>query len=76
MLERLHVLGERYVRKHLEPLGRDQRANDEHAQLLESWLARDAGTVRDRMYAHIEQTVLDLRREFETVERVGVVASA
>ena len=64
MLERLHVLGERYVRKHLEPLGRDQRANDEHAHLLESWLLRDTHAVRERMHAHIEQTVLDLRREF------------
>ncbi|KZE12130.1 MULTISPECIES: GntR family transcriptional regulator [Sphingomonas] len=64
MLERLHVLGERYVRRHLEPLGRDQRANDEHAQLLQCWLARDASAVAARMYAHIEQTVLDLRREF------------
>jgi DNA-binding GntR family transcriptional regulator len=67
MLERLHVLGERYVRKHLEPRGRDQRANDEHAQLLDSWLARDLPTVTERMYAHIEQTVLDLRREFVTL---------
>ena len=68
MLERLHVLGERYVRKHLEPLGRDQRANDEHAVLLDRWLARDTDAVRERMYAHIEQTVLDLRREFEVLE--------
>jgi DNA-binding GntR family transcriptional regulator len=67
MLERLHVLGERYVRKHLEPRGRDQRANDEHAQLLDSWLARDLPMVTERMYAHIEQTVLDLRREFVTI---------
>ncbi|MGN7161503.1 GntR family transcriptional regulator [Sphingomonas sp. SAFR-052] len=65
MLERLHVLGERYVRKHLEPLGRDQRANDEHARLLDRWLARDAAAVRDAMYAHIEQTVLDLRSQFQ-----------
>lgn len=76
MLERLHVLGERYVRKHLEPLGRDQRANDEHAQLLECWMARDAATVRERMYAHIEQTVLDLRRQFDSAERVGAAAVA
>jgi DNA-binding GntR family transcriptional regulator len=69
MLERLHVLGERYVRKHLEPLGRDQRANDEHAQLLECWLARDAEAVTARMYAHIEQTVLDLRRQFRADAR-------
>ncbi len=68
MLERLHVLGERYVRKHLEPRGRDQRANDEHAQLLDSWLARDLSLVTERMYAHIEQTVLDLRREFVSLE--------
>jgi DNA-binding GntR family transcriptional regulator len=68
MLERLHVLGERYVRKHLEPRGRDQRANDEHAHLLESWLARDLPAVTERMYAHIEQTVLDLRREFVTLD--------
>ncbi|PZQ58783.1 MAG: GntR family transcriptional regulator [Sphingomonas taxi] len=68
MLERLHVLGERYVRKHLEPLGRDQRANDEHALLLESWLSRDAALVTQRMHAHIEQTILDLRREFEMLD--------
>lgn len=66
VLERLHVLGERYVRKHLEPLGRDQRANDEHAELLDRWLARDAAAVREAMYGHIEQTVVDLRREFQT----------
>lgn len=70
MLERLHVLGERYVRKHLEPLGRDQRANDEHAELLDSWLARDVEAVRARMFAHIEQTVLDLRREFHGIGNV------
>ncbi|KQM90968.1 GntR family transcriptional regulator [Sphingomonas sp. Leaf22] len=66
VLERLHVLGERYVRKHLEPLGRDQRANDEHAELLDRWLARDAVAVREAMYGHIEQTVVDLRREFQS----------
>ena len=71
MLERLHVLGERYVRKHLEPRGRDQRANDEHAELLDHWLARDTAGVRERMYAHIEQTVLDLRREFEMLDRAA-----
>ncbi|MDR6786905.1 DNA-binding GntR family transcriptional regulator [Sphingomonas sp. BE138] len=71
MLERLHVLGERYVRKHLEPLGRDQRANDEHAELLDRWLARDTAGVRERMHAHIEQTVLDLRREFEMLDRAA-----
>src|SRR3546814_17193854 len=45
-LERLHVLSERYVRKHLEPLGRDERANEEHRQLLDAWLARDSERLR------------------------------
>lgn len=64
MLGRLHVLSERYVRKHLEPLGRDRRANDEHSRLLERWLARDAAGVAAEMVAHIQQTIVDLRREF------------
>ncbi|WP_033922809.1 GntR family transcriptional regulator [Sphingomonas sp. 37zxx] len=63
LLERLHVLSERYVRKHLEPLGRDRRANDEHADLLECWLARDVSSLSVRMAAHIEQTLVDLRRQ-------------
>ncbi len=63
LLERLHVLSERYVRKHLEPLGRDRRANDEHAELLEYWLARDAEALTAGMAAHIEQTLVDLRRQ-------------
>lgn len=65
LLERLHVLSERYVRKHLEPLGRDRRANDEHAELLKSWLARDTDRVADLMYAHIELALIDLRRQLE-----------
>ncbi len=63
LLERLHVLSERYVRKHLEPLGRDRRANDEHAELLEYWLERDAEALTAGMAAHIEQTLVDLRRQ-------------
>jgi DNA-binding GntR family transcriptional regulator len=66
ILERLHVLSDRYVRKHLEPLGRDERANDEHRQLLDSWLARDAATVLRCMRSHIEQTLEDLRRQLGT----------
>jgi DNA-binding GntR family transcriptional regulator len=63
ILERLQVLSERYVRKHLEPLGRDERANEEHAQLLKTWLARDAEAVAALMHAHISQTLEDLRRQ-------------
>jgi DNA-binding GntR family transcriptional regulator len=64
LLERLHVMGERYVRKHLEPLGRDQRANDEHREILRLWLDRDGKGVAKAMHAHIRQTIVDLRRQF------------
>jgi DNA-binding GntR family transcriptional regulator len=63
IIERLHVLSERYVRKHLEPSGRDERANDEHRQLLETWLARDGRAVAALTRSHIEQTLKDLRRQ-------------
>lgn len=63
ILERLQVLSDRYVRKHLEPLGRDERANDEHRQLLDAWLARDSEQVGALMRAHIGQTLEDLRRQ-------------
>ena len=65
ILERLHVLSERYVRKHLEPLGRDERANEEHRQLLETWLARDGERAATLMRAHIGQTLDDLHRQLD-----------
>ena len=65
ILERIHVLSERYVRKHLEPLGRDERANEEHRQMLDAWLARDAERIRDLTIAHIDQTVDDLRQQLD-----------
>lgn len=62
-LERLHILSDRYVRKHLEPLGRDERANEEHARLLETWLSRDGKAVEELMRKHIGQTLEDLRKQ-------------
>ena len=63
ILERLQVLSERYVRVHLEPLGRDERANEEHHQLLEAWLARDADKISVLVDAHIRKTLDDLRQQ-------------
>lgn len=63
LLEKLHVLSDRYVRKHLEPLGRDTRAAAEHRALLKLWLARDTAAVTTAMAAHIEHTLIDLRRQ-------------
>jgi len=61
LVERLHVLAERYVRKHLEPEGRRDRAGSEHRALLEAWLARDAATVEVLLEHHIASTLHDLR---------------
>lgn len=61
ILERLHVLSERYVRKHLEPLGRDARAKEEHRELLEIWLARDERKIAALTVVHIGKTLDDLR---------------
>jgi DNA-binding GntR family transcriptional regulator len=64
ILDRLQVLSERYVRKHLEPLGRDERANEEHRGLLQAWLARDLETLRELARAHNAKTLEDLRQQF------------
>ncbi|TKD51611.1 GntR family transcriptional regulator [Sphingomonas baiyangensis] len=63
ILERVHVLSERYVRKHLEPLGRDDRANEEHRDILEAWLTRDLDGLRTLTERHIGKTMDDLRQQ-------------
>jgi DNA-binding GntR family transcriptional regulator len=63
ILDRLQVLSERYVRKHLEPLGRDERANEEHREMLQTWLSRDAERMRALAYAHNVKTLEDLRQQ-------------
>ncbi|MES2290836.1 MAG: GntR family transcriptional regulator [Pseudomonadota bacterium] len=68
ILDRLQVLSERYVRKHLEPLGRDERANEEHRGLLAAWLACDTETLRELARAHTAKTLDDLRNQFNQLE--------
>ncbi|PXA83949.1 GntR family transcriptional regulator [Nostoc sp. 3335mG] len=63
LVERLQVLSERYVHKHLEPAGREDRAHLEHEVLLDAWIARDADRARALAAAHIEGTLTDLRRQ-------------
>ncbi len=65
IVERLHVLADRYVAKHLEPLGRDTRANAEHRGLLEAWLKRDGAQVAALLRAHLGATLEDLERQLE-----------
>lgn len=63
LVERLHVLAERYVRVHLEPTDRPARAVAEHRNLLAAWLDRDSETVSRLLHEHIAQTLDDLRAQ-------------
>jgi DNA-binding GntR family transcriptional regulator len=67
MVERLHVIAERYVRKHLEPTGRDARATREHDALLAAWLAGDSERVRELTHEHIAATLADLQTQLGKV---------
>lgn len=61
---RLHVMADRYVRKHLEHKGRHLTAEAEHQDILRAWLARDADKVRRLVADHLQHTLSDLREEF------------
>jgi DNA-binding GntR family transcriptional regulator len=63
LLERLHVLAERYVRVHLQPSGRQARAKEEHRALLQTWLAKDAPEVEALTADHLRATIGDLQAE-------------
>jgi DNA-binding GntR family transcriptional regulator len=63
ILERLHVLAERYVRVHLEPLGRNVRASEEHRNLMSAWAQRDAVRVNALTLEHIRGTMVDLENQ-------------
>jgi DNA-binding GntR family transcriptional regulator len=60
MIDRLHALAQRYVRVHLQPYGRDARAQQEHRDLLSSWIARKASRVETLAGNHIQGTLDDL----------------
>ncbi|MEO5559591.1 MAG: GntR family transcriptional regulator [Dokdonella sp.] len=74
LVERLHVLAERYVRKHLEPAGREARAKSEHRAILKAWLARDAKRVGQLLTRHIASTLGDLRQQLREDARKPVPA--
>jgi DNA-binding GntR family transcriptional regulator len=64
ILERLHILADRYVCKHLEPMGRNEQADAEHDHLLTAWLARDSERLFALTHLHIAGTLNDLREQF------------
>lgn len=63
--ERLHAVAERYVNKHLEPIGREKRAAREHTAMYEAWAAGKAKVVKSMMHEHISTTLDDLRKQFD-----------
>jgi DNA-binding GntR family transcriptional regulator len=65
LIDRLHVLAERYVRMHLQPYGRDARAKKEHRDLLARWVAGDAAKVETLSADHIQATLDDLRQQLQ-----------
>lgn len=71
LVERLQVLAERYVRKHLEPAGREARAANEHLAILQAWLQRDAALVDQLLSTHILSTLHDLRVQLEQMPQTG-----
>lgn len=63
IIARLHVMADRYVRKHLEPTRRPARAEQEHHEILKAWLARNDGVVRALIAQHLQHTCDDLLHE-------------
>ena len=68
LIERLHVLAERYVHMHLEPKGRHIRADREHRALLKAWMARDPERVSTLLAEHIAVTLDDLRKQLRNAD--------
>ena len=62
-VERLQVIAERYVVRHLAPTGRSERASDEHHALFDAWAHGRAGETAALSARHIASTLADLRAE-------------
>jgi DNA-binding GntR family transcriptional regulator len=71
IVARLHVLADRYVRKHLEPKGRFVNAEAEHHEMLDAWLKRRDARVRKLITQHLERTLADLRIELRPAAARG-----
>ena len=59
IINRLQVMSVRSVRNHLEPIGRDVRATEEHRQMLEAWLV--GGDIAGLAREHLGKTLAELR---------------
>jgi DNA-binding GntR family transcriptional regulator len=63
LIERLHVVSERYVRAHLAPQGREARARQEHRDILAAWISGDAPRIEALLTSHIQGTLADLQEQ-------------
>lgn len=63
IVSRLHIMADRYVRKHLEFKGRHETATSQHHEIIQAWIARDPDTVRSLVTDHLQNTLEDLRNE-------------
>lgn len=63
LIERLTMLAERYIIAHMQPEGRYQRADREHRDLTDAWLAGDGEGVESLMVRHLASTRSDLQTE-------------
>jgi DNA-binding GntR family transcriptional regulator len=59
----LHIIADRYVRKHLEPRYRHVKAESEHQEILDAWVRGDAKTVKTLLHSHLQHTLTDLREQ-------------
>jgi DNA-binding GntR family transcriptional regulator len=76
IVARLHVLADRYVRKHLEPKGRFLNAEAEHHEMLDAWIKRRDARVRKLITQHLEHTLADLRTALRPAAAQGSGAVA
>jgi DNA-binding GntR family transcriptional regulator len=70
----LHIIADRYVRKHLEPDYRHLQAESEHQEILDTWLKPDPRKVKKLLFAHLEHTLRDLRVQLAEDTAAGVPA--
>ena len=66
ILGRLHTLSQRYVRMHLLPPGRVQRATQEHTELYDAWMNGNEANVNRLTLMHIETTREELAQVLHT----------
>ncbi len=63
LLTKVHLLSERYVRKHLEPPDREADAYREHQEIFDAWMNKNPKKVKKLLKEHTQSTLEDLRGE-------------